>query len=133
MVQRHQKQPTEAQGWGVALRGAFPTPKVSETRVGVEARVRPEHPLAALLPCDNVLAIESRWYRGNPLVIKWAGARVADVTAGRFSPDNINRTARKLLIRLRLPDSGFARSGSGAKPGAICLFFVQMRFLHWRR
>jgi aspartokinase/homoserine dehydrogenase 2 len=38
----------------------------------VEA-VRPEHPLAALLPCDNVFAIESRWYRDNPLVIRGPG------------------------------------------------------------
>jgi aspartokinase/homoserine dehydrogenase 2 len=36
--------------------------------------VRPEHPLAALLPCDNVFAIESRWYRDNPLVIRGPGA-----------------------------------------------------------
>ncbi len=41
---------------------------MAKARVGVEA-VRPEHPLAALLPCDNVFA-ESRWYRGNPLVIR---------------------------------------------------------------
>ncbi len=39
-------------------------------RVWVWKRGRPEHPLAALLPCDNVFAIESRWYRDNPLVIR---------------------------------------------------------------
>ncbi len=41
----------------VALRGAFPDAN-GKARVGAEA-VRPEHPLAALLPCDNVFAIEA--------------------------------------------------------------------------
>jgi len=62
-------------------------------RVGVEA-VRPEHPLAALLPCDNVFAIESRWYRDNPLVIRGPGAG-RDVTAGAIQSD-INRLAKLL-------------------------------------
>ncbi len=39
----------------------------AKTRVGVKA-VRPEHPLAALLPYDRHAAIESRWYRDNPLL-----------------------------------------------------------------
>ena len=51
-----------------------------KARVGVEA-VREDHPLASLLPCDNVFAIESRWYRDNPLVIRGPGAG-RDVTAG---------------------------------------------------
>lgn len=64
-----------------------------KARVGVEA-VRPEHPLASLLPCDNVFAIESRWYRDNPLVIRGPGAG-RDVTAGAIQSD-INRLAQLL-------------------------------------
>lgn len=58
--------------------------------VGVEA-VPPDHPLASLRPCDNVFAIESRWYRDNPLVIRGPGAG-RDVTAGAIQSD-INRLA----------------------------------------
>ena len=64
-----------------------------KARVGVEA-VREDHPLAALLPCDNVFAIESRWYRDNPLVIRGPGAG-RDVTAGAIQSD-INRLAQLL-------------------------------------
>ena len=64
-----------------------------KARVGVEA-VRPEHPLASLLPCDNVFAIESRWYRDNPLVIRGPGAG-RDVTAGAIQSD-LNRLAQLL-------------------------------------
>ncbi|GHM29179.1 hypothetical protein ECZU45_29660 [Escherichia coli] len=55
--------------------------------------VREDHPLASLLPCDNVFAIESRWYRDNPLVIR--GRRWRDVTAGAIQSD-INRLAQLL-------------------------------------
>ncbi len=54
-----------------------------KARVGVEA-VREDHPLASLLPCDNVFAIESRWYRDNPLVIRGL-AQGAMSPPGRFS------------------------------------------------
>ncbi|MEI7376683.1 bifunctional aspartate kinase/homoserine dehydrogenase II [Dickeya chrysanthemi] len=64
-----------------------------KARVGVEA-VRADHPLAALLPCDNVFAIESRWYRDNPLVIRGPGAG-RDVTAGAIQSD-LNRLAQLL-------------------------------------
>ena len=64
-----------------------------KARVGVEA-VREDHPLASLLPCDNVFAIESRWYRDNPLVIRGPGAG-RDVTAGAIQSD-INRLAQLL-------------------------------------
>jgi aspartokinase/homoserine dehydrogenase 2 len=78
-------------GWCCATwRVLTPTARRS---VGVEA-VRPEHPLAALLPCDNVFAIESRWYRDNPLVIRGPGAG-RDVTAGAIQSD-INRLAQLL-------------------------------------
>ncbi|KLV05651.1 bifunctional aspartate kinase/homoserine dehydrogenase II [Photobacterium ganghwense] len=61
--------------------------------VGVEALSR-EHALANLLPCDNIFAIESRWYRDNPLVIRGPGAG-RDVTAGALLSD-INRMATML-------------------------------------
>ncbi|CAK9887001.1 MAG: Bifunctional aspartokinase/homoserine dehydrogenase 2 [Candidatus Erwinia impunctatus] len=65
----------------------------SKARVGVEA-VPEDNPLAALLPCDNVFAIESRWYRDNPLVIRGPGAG-RDVTAGAIQSD-LNRLAQLL-------------------------------------
>ncbi|GHA44200.1 bifunctional aspartate kinase/homoserine dehydrogenase II [Photobacterium aphoticum] len=61
--------------------------------VGVEA-LPAEHALANLLPCDNIFAIESRWYRENPLVIRGPGAG-RDVTAGALLSD-INRLAGML-------------------------------------
>lgn len=53
-----------------------------------------EHPLAHLLPCDNVFAIESQWYRENPLVIRGPGAG-RDVTAGAIQSD-LNRLIGRL-------------------------------------
>lgn len=64
-----------------------------KAKVGVEA-VKPEHPLASLLPGDNVFAIESRWYRDNPLVIRGPGAG-RDVTAGAIQSD-LNRLSQLL-------------------------------------
>lgn len=58
-----------AQEMGLVLRYVARFDANGKARVGVEA-VRNDHPLAALLPCDNVFAIESRWYRDNPLVIR---------------------------------------------------------------
>ncbi len=78
---------------GLVLRYVARFDANGKARVGVEA-VRPEHPLAALLPCDNVFAIESRWYRDNPLVIRGPGAG-RDVTAGAIQSD-INRLAQLL-------------------------------------
>jgi aspartokinase/homoserine dehydrogenase 2 len=82
-----------AQEMGLVLRYVARFDANGKARVGVEA-VRPEHPLAALLPCDNVFAIESRWYRDNPLVIRGPGAG-RDVTAGALQSD-INRLAQLL-------------------------------------
>ncbi|NLS52860.1 bifunctional aspartate kinase/homoserine dehydrogenase II [Hafnia alvei] len=78
---------------GLVLRYVARFDANGKARVGVEA-VRPEHPLAALLPCDNVFAIESRWYRDNPLVIRGPGAG-RDVTAGAIQSD-LNRLAALL-------------------------------------
>ncbi|PKH19135.1 bifunctional aspartate kinase/homoserine dehydrogenase II [Enterobacterales bacterium CwR94] len=82
-----------AQEMGMVLRYVARFDVNGKARVGVEA-VRPEHPLASLLPCDNVFAIESRWYRDNPLVIRGPGAG-RDVTAGAIQSD-INRLAQLL-------------------------------------
>ncbi|BDH44055.1 bifunctional aspartokinase II/homoserine dehydrogenase II [Salmonella enterica subsp. enterica serovar Choleraesuis] len=89
MVQRLEA----AQELGLVLRYVARFDANGKARVGVEA-VRLEHPLAALLPCDNVFAIESRWYRDNPLVIRGPGAG-RDVTAGAIQSD-INRLAQLL-------------------------------------
>ncbi|ATA20033.1 aspartate kinase /homoserine dehydrogenase [Gibbsiella quercinecans] len=78
---------------GLVLRHVARFDAHGKARVGVEA-VRPDHPLAALLPCDNVFAIESRWYRDNPLVIRGPGAG-RDVTAGAIQSD-LNRLAQLL-------------------------------------
>ncbi|OAN17045.1 bifunctional aspartokinase II/homoserine dehydrogenase II [Photobacterium jeanii] len=67
--------------------------KKGKAAVGVEALPK-EHALANLLPCDNIFAIESRWYRDNPLVIRGPGAG-RDVTAGALLSD-INRLAALL-------------------------------------
>lgn len=67
--------------------------KHGKAHVGVEA-LPAEHALANLLPCDNIFAIESRWYRDNPLVIRGPGAG-RDVTAGALLSD-INRLAAML-------------------------------------
>jgi len=67
--------------------------KNGKAAVSVEALAQ-EHALANLLPCDNIFAIESRWYRDNPLVIRGPGAG-RDVTAGALLSD-INRLAAML-------------------------------------
>lgn len=82
-----------AQEMGLVLRYVARFDANGKARVGVEA-VRSDHPLASLLPCDNVFAIESRWYRDNPLVIRGPGAG-RDVTAGAIQSD-LNRLAQLL-------------------------------------
>lgn len=62
--------------------------KNGEATVGIEA-LNSDHALANLLPCDNIFAIESVWYKDNPLVIRGPGAGRA-VTAGAIQSD-INR------------------------------------------
>lgn len=82
-----------AQELGLVLRHVARFDARGKARVGIEA-VRPDHPLAALLPGDNVFAIESRWYRDNPLIIRGPGAG-RDVTAGAIQSD-LNRLAKLL-------------------------------------
>ncbi|HGJ5875532.1 MAG TPA: bifunctional aspartate kinase/homoserine dehydrogenase II [Arsenophonus sp.] len=83
-----------AQEMGMVLRyvARFDAAK-NRAKVGVEA-ILPDHPLAALLPGDNVFAIESHWYRDNPLVIRGPGAG-CDVTAGAIQSD-LNRLSQLL-------------------------------------
>lgn len=82
-----------AQEMGLVLRYVARFDANGKARVGVEA-VRDDHPLASLLPCDNLFAIESRWYRDNPLIIRGPGAG-RDVTAGAIQSD-LNRLANIL-------------------------------------
>jgi aspartokinase/homoserine dehydrogenase 2 len=91
--QQMQQRFEAASEMGLVLRHVARFDANGKARVGVEA-VRPEHPLASLLPCDNVFAIESRWYRDNPLVIRGPGAG-RDVTAGAIQSD-LNRLAQLL-------------------------------------
>ncbi|KAB7657588.1 bifunctional aspartate kinase/homoserine dehydrogenase II [Plesiomonas shigelloides] len=78
---------------GLVLRYVARFEAGGKARVGIEA-LRPDHPLAFLLPGDNIFAIESRWYRDNPLVIRGPGAG-RDVTAGAIQSD-LNRLAQLL-------------------------------------
>ena len=90
-------QKSRAQVGLIEARDRYPT-DIGSTRLPLQTAmgiyVAPDHPLAALLPCDNVFAIESRWYRDNPLVIRGPGAG-RDVTAGAIQSD-INRLAKLL-------------------------------------
>nr|WP_086937765.1 bifunctional aspartate kinase/homoserine dehydrogenase II [Thaumasiovibrio occultus] len=67
--------------------------KDGKAYVGIESLERHD-PLANLLPCDNIFAIESIWYKDNPLVIRGPGAG-RDVTAGALQSD-LNRLASVL-------------------------------------
>ncbi len=82
-----------AREMGLVLRYVARFDTSGKAKVGVEA-VRGDHPLASLLPADNVFAIESRWYRDNPLVIRGPGAG-RDVTAGAIQSD-LNRLSQLL-------------------------------------
>ncbi|ELR63954.1 Aspartokinase [Photobacterium marinum] len=83
----------KAQKEGKVLRYIARLDRKGKAAVGVEALPK-EHALANLLPCDNIFAIESGWYRDNPLVIRGPGAG-RDVTAGALLSD-INRLAALL-------------------------------------
>ncbi|MBV7262142.1 bifunctional aspartate kinase/homoserine dehydrogenase II [Photobacterium sp. WH24] len=91
--ERLQARLSKAQREGKVLRYIARLDKNGHAVVGLEA-LEPEHALANLLPCDNIFAIESRWYRDNPLVIRGPGAG-RDVTAGALLSD-LNRLARLL-------------------------------------
>ncbi len=78
---------------GNVLRYVARLSKDGKARVGVEA-LSEHDALANLLPCDNIFAIESDWYKDNPLVIRGPGAG-RDVTAGALQSD-LNRLAALL-------------------------------------
>lgn len=81
---------TKAQKEQKVLRYVARLNKDGSATVGIEAL--PEyHALANLLPCDNIFAIESKWYKDNPLVIRGPGAG-REVTAGAIQSD-LNRIA----------------------------------------
>ncbi|MFV0450314.1 MAG: bifunctional aspartate kinase/homoserine dehydrogenase II [Vibrio sp.] len=75
----------KAQKQDKVLRYVARLEKDGKASVGVEA-LEKDHPLANLLPCDNIFAIESRWYKDNPLVIRGPGAG-REVTAGAIQSD----------------------------------------------
>ncbi|EGQ7820566.1 bifunctional aspartate kinase/homoserine dehydrogenase II [Vibrio parahaemolyticus] len=85
-----QERLTKAQRDEQVLRYVARLEKNGKATVGVEALPR-EHALANLLPCDNIFAIESKWYKDNPLVIRGPGAG-REVTAGAIQSD-LNRLA----------------------------------------
>ncbi|MEZ8190224.1 bifunctional aspartate kinase/homoserine dehydrogenase II [Vibrio sp. 1F279] len=78
----------KAQSQQKVLRYVARLEKNGKATVGVEALSK-EHALANLLPCDNIFAIESKWYKDNPLVIRGPGAG-REVTAGAIQSD-LNR------------------------------------------
>ncbi|EEZ87919.1 aspartokinase/homoserine dehydrogenase II [Vibrio harveyi 1DA3] len=85
-----QERLTKAQRSDQVLRYVARLERNGKATVGVEALSR-EHALANLLPCDNIFAIESKWYKDNPLVIRGPGAG-REVTAGAIQSD-LNRLA----------------------------------------
>ncbi|WED22045.1 bifunctional aspartate kinase/homoserine dehydrogenase II [Vibrio sp. JC009] len=83
----------KAQREGKVLRYVARMTKDGSAYVGIED-LPAEHALANLLPCDNIFAIESVWYKDNPLVIRGPGAG-KEVTAGAIQSD-INRLSSLL-------------------------------------
>ncbi len=83
----------QAKREGCVLRYVARLRKDGQATVGVEALAN-DDPLASLLPCDNIFAIESQWYKDNPLVIRGPGAGRL-VTAGAIQSD-LNRLASRL-------------------------------------
>ncbi|MFN1552209.1 bifunctional aspartate kinase/homoserine dehydrogenase II [Vibrio natriegens] len=90
LSQSLQERLTKAQKNDQVLRYVARLEKDGKATVGIEALSR-EHALANLLPCDNIFAIESKWYKDNPLVIRGPGAG-REVTAGAIQSD-LNRLA----------------------------------------
>ncbi len=90
LSQALQKRLTKAQKNDQVLRYVARLEKNGKATVGIEA-LSQEDALANLLPCDNIFAIESKWYRDNPLVIRGPGAG-REVTAGAIQSD-LNRLA----------------------------------------
>ncbi|MGL5031760.1 MAG: bifunctional aspartate kinase/homoserine dehydrogenase II [Aeromonas sp.] len=74
-----------AQRLGKVLRHVARFSRNGKAQVGLET-LEPHHPFANLRPCDNIFAIESDSYRGNPLVIQGPGSG-REVTAAAIQYD----------------------------------------------
>ena len=105
----------KAQRQDKVLRYVARLEKNGKATVGVEALDK-EHALANLLPCDNIFAIESKWYRDNPLVIRGPGAG-REVTAGAIQSD-LNLPRRPVVSMIKL-----------AKLASFLLFVLLLIFI----
>ena len=85
LSQRLAERLEKAQRQDKVLRYVARLDKDGTATVGIEALNR-EHPLANLLPCDNIFAISSKWYQENPVVIRGPGAG-RKITAGAIQSD----------------------------------------------
>jgi bifunctional aspartokinase / homoserine dehydrogenase 2 len=75
----------EAQQQGKLLRYVARLERDGRASVGLEA-LEPHHPFVNLRPCDNIFAIETDWYRSNPLILQGPGAG-REVTAAAVQAD----------------------------------------------
>ncbi len=75
----------EAQQQGKLLRYVARLERDGQATVGLEA-LEPHHPFVNLRPCDNIFAIETDWYRSNPLILQGPGAG-REVTAAAVQAD----------------------------------------------
>lgn len=75
----------EAQHHGKLLRYVARLERDGRATVGLEA-LEPHHPFVNLRPCDNIFAIETDWYRSNPLILQGPGAG-REVTAAAVQAD----------------------------------------------
>lgn len=78
----------DAKRQGKVIRFLAKVNQKGEAEVGLSA-IDALHPFANLKPCDNVFAIESLWYKQNPLVIQGPGAG-REVTAGAIQADLVS-------------------------------------------
>lgn len=75
----------EAQAHGKQLRYVARLQRDGRASVGLE-ELDPHHSFLNLRPCDNIFAIETDWYRTNPLILQGPGAG-REVTAGAVQAD----------------------------------------------
>lgn len=75
----------EAQAHDKLLRYVARLERGGKASVGLEA-LEPHHPFVNLRPCDNIFAIETDWYRSNPLILQGPGAG-REVTAAAVQAD----------------------------------------------
>lgn len=75
----------EAQQQQKMLRYVARLERDGRASVGLEA-LEPHHPFVNLRPCDNIFAVETDWYRTNPLILQGPGAG-REVTAAAVQAD----------------------------------------------